>query len=126
MMENNTALDRLLQAFQYGKVVSHRVLAYDTTNLHTWTAFDNEHNTRAQHGHNKQARPEAGEPEVRARRSAPHGLTMMHRVYPGNVIDSREMSEALERIAVRLDRAGIPRGTVTMTMEKARPRWTTR
>ena len=42
------AQDRLLQAFRDRQLVSQRVLAYDTTNFHTWIASDNERNTLAQ------------------------------------------------------------------------------
>ena len=42
----------------------------------------------------------------------------MHQVYPDNVPHGGELPAALERIGGRLDRAGIPRASVTQTMDK--------
>ena len=112
------AQDHLLQAFHARQLVSQRVLAYDTTNFHTWIASDNERNTLAQRGHNKQKRADLRQVGLSYALDATHGLSLMHHVYPGNVSDSHELPEAVERIAGRLDRAGIPRATVTLTMDK--------
>ena len=112
------AQDRLLQAFRDRQLVSQRVLAYDTTNFHTWIASDNERNTLARRGRNKQKRHDLRQVGLSYALDAAHGLSLMHHVYPGNVSDSRELPEALARIAGRLDRAGIPRETVTLTMDK--------
>lgn len=112
------AQDRLLQAFRDRQLVSQRVLAYDTTNFHTWIASDNERNTLAQRGHNKQKRRDLRQVGLSYALDATHGLSLMHHVYPGNVSDSRELPEALARIGGRLDRAGIPRETVTLTLDK--------
>ena len=109
------AQDRLLQAFRDRQLVSQRVLAYDTTNFHTWIASDNERNTLARRGRNKQKRHDLRQVGLRYALDAAHGLSLRHHVYPGNVSDSRELPEALDRIAGRLDRAGIARETVTLT-----------
>ena len=112
------AQDRLLHAFLDRQLVSQRVLAYDTTNFHTWIASDNERNTLAQRGHNKQKRADLRQVGLSYALDATHGLSLMHHVYPGNVTDSNELPAALERIAGRLDHAGIQRDTVTLTMDK--------
>ena len=112
------AQDGLLRAFRDRQLVSQRVLAYDTTNFHTWIASDNERSTLARRGRNKQKRNDLRQVGLSYALDATHGLSLMHHVYPGNVNDSRELPEALARIAGRLDRAGIPRETVTLTMDK--------
>ena len=112
------AQDGLLQAFRERNLVSQRVLAYDTTNFHSWIASGNDRNTLAQRGRNKQKRNDLRQVGLSYALDAAHGLSLMHHVYPGNVPDSGELPAALERIGGRLDRAGIPRASVTLTMDK--------
>ena len=94
------------------------MLAYDTTNFHSWIASGNDRNTLAQRGRNKQKRNDLRQVGLSYALDAAHGLSLMHHVYPGNVPDSGELPAALERIGGRLDRAGIPRASVTLTMDK--------
>ena len=47
---------RLLGLWKEKQLVSHRLLAYDTTNFYTYIASDNSRNHLAQRGHNKQGR----------------------------------------------------------------------
>src|SRR5207253_6771719 len=54
--ELEQAQSRLLAMWQDQQLISHRLLAYDTTNFYTWVASTNTRNTLAQRGHNKQGR----------------------------------------------------------------------
>ena len=51
------AQQRLLATWHAKRLVSQRVLAYDTTNFYTYIASTNTRNRLAQRGHNKQGRP---------------------------------------------------------------------
>lgn len=105
------AQNRLLLAFRDRNLVSECVVAYDATNFHTWIDSDSEH------PHGKQAHHEMRQVGLSYALDATHGLSLMHHVYPENIGDSSELPESLERIAGRLDRAGIPRRNVTVTID---------
>ena len=108
----------LLDAFRQRELVGQRVLAYDSTNFHTWIASDNARNTLAQRGSNKQRRNDLRQVGLSCALDGERGLVLAHRVYPGNVSDSLELPAALQRIGRVLDRAAIPRGDVTLVMDK--------
>ena len=112
------AQDALLAAFRERDLVSSRVLAYDTTNFHTWIATGNDRCTLAQRGHTKQKRNDLRQVGLSYALDGEHGLSLMHHVYRGNVADSQELPVALDRIGRSLDRAGIPRATVTLVLDK--------
>ena len=105
------AQDRLLQGSRERNLVSECVVACDTSNFHTWIDSDSERS------HSKQAHHEIRQVGLSYALDATHGLSLMHHVYPENIGTSSDLPESLERIAGRLDRAGIPRGNVTVTIE---------
>ncbi len=105
------AQNRLLLAFRDRNLVSECVVAYDTTNFHTWIDSDSERS------HGKQAHHEIRQTGLSYALDATHGLILMHHVYPKNIGASSNLPESLERIAGRLDRAGIQRNNVTVTLE---------
>ena len=109
---------RLLGLWKEKQLVSRRLLAYDTTNFHTYIATSNSRNTLAQRGHNKQGRHNLRQVGLSYVRDAEHGLSLGHHVYPGNVADTDELPVALERILRLLDRNQIPRDTVTLVFDK--------
>jgi transposase len=109
---------RLLALWKEKQLVSHRLLAYDTTNFHTYIATSNSRNTLAQRGHNKQGRHNLRQVGLSYVRDAEHGLSLCHHVYPGNVADTEELPVALERILRLLDRNQIPRPSVTLVFDK--------
>ena len=113
------AQDGLLQAFRDRQLVSQGVLAYNTTNFHTWIASDNEPGAPAPRDHNDQKRRRLRQVGLSYALDATHGLSLMHYVHPGNVTDTNELPEALDRIGGRLDRAGIPRDTVTLNIDES-------
>ena len=104
------AQSALLAAFRDKGLVGETVVAYDTTNFHTWTASTNERN--------KQKRSDLRQVGLSYALDGEHGLSLCHHVYPGNVSDSNELPCALQRLVRMLDRAGIGRGTVTVVMDK--------
>ena len=112
------AQDSLLQAFRDRRLVSQRVLAYNTTNFHARIASDNEPGTPTPRDHNEQERRHVRKVGLSYALDATHGLSLMHYVHPANVTVSNQLPEALDRIAGRLDRAGIPRDTVTLTIDE--------
>ena len=112
------AQDRLLQAFQDRNLVSQRALAYDTINFHTRIDSGYESNTLTQPRRNRQQGSNLRQLGLCYALDATHGLSLMHHVYPSNVTDGGELPEALERIAGRLDRAGIPRPAVTLIIDE--------
>jgi transposase len=109
---------RLLALWKEKQLVSRRLLAYDTTNFHTYIATSNSRNTLAQRGHNKQGRHNLRQVGLSYVRDAEHGLSLCHHVYPGNVADTDELPVALERILRLLDRNQIPRHSVTLVFDK--------
>ena len=108
----------LLQAFQARGLTSRRVLAYDTTNFHTWIATTNLRNQLAQRGHSKQKRHDLRQVGLSYALDGEHGLSLCHHVYPGNVTDRDELPACLGRITRLLDGAGLPRESVTLVMDK--------
>src|SRR5215475_2374904 len=109
---------RLLGSLKEKQMVSHRLLAYDTTNFYTWTASTNQRNTLAQRGHNKQGRHNLRQVGLSYVLDAEHGLSLCHKVYPGNLSDITVLPETLERIVKMLDRNHIDRSTVTLIFDK--------
>ena len=108
----------LLQAFRARDLIGERVLSYDTANFHTWIASTSERCQLAQRGRNKQKRHDLRQIGLSYALDGRCGLSLCHRVYPGSTPDSAELPAALERITRMLDRAGIPRDTVTLVMDK--------
>ncbi|MGH9447373.1 MAG: IS1634 family transposase, partial [Terriglobia bacterium] len=109
---------RLLGLWKERQGVSQRLLAYDTTNFHTFIATSNTRNTLAQRGHNKQGRHNLRQVGLSYVLDAEHGLSLCHHVYPGNIADVEELPVALERILRLLDRNQIARETVTLVFDK--------
>ncbi len=109
---------RLLGLWKEKQKVSQRLLAYDTTNFHTYIASTNTRNDIAQRGHNKQGRHNLRQVGLSYVLDAEHGLSLCHHVYRGNVGDVDELHPALQRIATMLDRNQIPRDTVTLVFDK--------
>ncbi len=109
---------RLLGLWKDQQLVSRRLLAYDTTNFHTYIASTNTRNGLAQRGHNKQGRHNLRQGGLCCVRDGESGLSLCHHVYPGNVTDTEEFPVALERVRRRLARHGIPPETVTLIFDK--------
>lgn len=109
---------RLLGVWKQKQKVSQRLLAYDTTNFHTYIASTNTRNDVAQRGHNKQGRHNLRQVGLSYVLDGEHGLSLCHHVYRGNVGDVDELHPALQRITVMLDRNQIPRDTVTLVFDK--------
>lgn len=109
---------RLLGLWKEKQKVSQRLLAYDTTNFHTYIASTNTRNDVAQRGHNKQGRHNLRQVGLSYVLDAEHGLSLCHHVYRGNVGDVDELHPALQRITAMLDRNQIPRDTVTLVFDK--------
>lgn len=109
---------RLLGLWKEKQLVSRRLLAYDTTNFHTYIASTNTRNGLAQRGHNKQGRHDLRQVGLCCVRDGESGLSLCHHVYPGNVSDSEEFPVALERLQRLLARHAIPPETVTLIFDK--------
>jgi transposase len=109
---------RLLGLWKEKQLVSHRLLAYDTTNFYTFIASTNTRNQLAQRGHNKQGRHNLRQVGLSYVLDGESGLSLCHHVYPGNVVDVEEFSGALVRITGLLDRHQIPRDHVTLVFDK--------
>jgi transposase len=116
--ELDEAQSRLLAAFQERRLVSRRLLAYDTTNFYTYVASTNTRNQLAQRGHNKQGRHNLRQVGLSYVLDGESGLSLCHHVYPGNVADAEEFPVALARILALLDRHGIARDSVTLVLDK--------
>lgn len=118
----DSALDRaqavLLGRWRAQHVVSERLLAYDTTNFHTYIATTNARNQIAQRGHNKQGRHQLRQVGLSYVLDGESGLGLCHHVYPGNTPDVDEVATMLARIGTLLDGQQIPRGSVTLVMDK--------
>ena len=108
----------LLGLWKEKQLVSQRLLAYDTTNFHTYIATTNTRNHLAQRGHNKQGRHDLRQVGLCLVRDGESGLALCHHVYPGNVADSEEFPVALERLGRLLARHQIPPETVTLIFDK--------
>src|SRR5438067_9409018 len=116
--ELERAQSRLLAVWRSKQLVGHRLLAYDTTNFHTWVASTNTRNTLAQRGHNKQGRHNLRQVGLSYVLDGENGLSLCYHVYPGNVADAEEFPVALGRIVALLDRHQIARDTVTLVVDK--------
>jgi transposase len=109
---------RLLGLWKGKQLVGRRLLAYDTTNFHTFIATTNTRNSVAQRGHNKQGRHHLRSVGLSYVLDGESGLSLCHHVYPGNVADAEEFPVALERIRRLLARHAIPPATVTLVFDK--------
>jgi transposase len=109
---------RLLGLWKEKQLVGRRLLAYDTTNFHTYVASTNTRNQLAQRGHNKQGRHNLRQVGLSYVLDGASGLSLCHHVYPGNVADVEEFSVALTRITRLLDQNGIARDRVTFVFDK--------
>ncbi|MGH8377820.1 MAG: IS1634 family transposase, partial [Gammaproteobacteria bacterium] len=109
---------RLLGLWNQKQWVGRRLLAYDTTNFYTYAASTNARNTLAQRGPDKQGRPNVRQVGLSYVLDGENGMSLCHRVYPGNAADADELPEALSRIVVLLDRNRIARDTVTLVLDK--------
>jgi transposase len=109
---------RLLGLWRSQQLVSRRVLAYDTTNFHTYIASTNQRNRLAQRGHQKQGRHNLRQVGLSYVLDGDSGMSLCHHVYPGQVADADEFPVALERILRLLDRNQIERQTVTLVLDK--------
>jgi transposase len=116
--ELDQAQTRLLGLWKDRQRVSRRLLAYDTTNFHTYVASTNSRNQLAQRGHNKQGRHNLRQVGLSYVLDGDNGLGLCHHVYPGNVADADELPAALARIVSLLDRNQIGRDTVTLVLDK--------
>src|SRR5262249_48986477 len=94
---------RLLAGWKETKLVSRRLLAYDTTNFYTWTASTNQRNRLAQRGHNKQGRHNLRQVGLSYVLDSENGISLCHHVYAGNVADAEELPQALQRVVRMLD-----------------------
>lgn len=112
------AQTRLLGLWKHKQMVGRRLLAYDTTNFHTYIASTNDRNQLAQRGHNKQGHHNLRQVGLSYVLDADSGLSLCHHVYPGNVADAEELPQALSRIIALLDRNQIARDTVTLVLDK--------
>lgn len=108
----------LLAVWKQRQLVSRRLLAYDTTNFHTYVASTNARNHLAQRGHNQQGRHHLRQVGLSYVLDGEHGLSLCHHVYPGNVADAEEFPVALRRMVALLDRHGIDRASVTLVLDK--------
>lgn len=116
--ELDQAQSRLLAMWKDKRLVGRRLLAYDTTNFHTYVATTNTRNLLAQRGHNKQGRHNLRQVGLSYVLDGENGLSLCHHVYPGNVADAEEFPVALARIVALLDRHDIARDTVTLVLDK--------
>jgi len=109
---------RLLGLWKQKQMVGRRLLAYDTTNFHTYVASTNDRTQLAQRGHNKQGHHNLRQVGLSYVLDGDSGLSLCHHVYPGNVADAEELPQALSRIVQLLDRNQIARDTVTLVLDK--------
>jgi len=109
---------RLLGLWKEKRMVSRRLLSYDTTNFYTYIASNNTRNQLAQRGHNKQGRHNLRQVGLSYVLDGDNGLSLCHRVYRGNIADGEEFSASLARMLDMLDRTQIARDTVTLVFDK--------
>jgi transposase len=112
------AQSRLLGLWNEKQLISHRLLAYDTTSFYTYAASNNERNTLAQRGHNKQGRNNLRQVGLSYVLDGENGLSLCHHLYQGNVADAEEFPEALHRMRTLLERNQIAPDTVTLVLDK--------
>jgi len=99
-------------------LVSQRVLAYDSTNFHTYIDTKNERCSLAQRGHNKQGHHNLKQVGLAYVMDGSSGLGLFHHTYPGNRADAEEFAVSLPCILEFLDRAQILRSDVTLVFDK--------
>jgi transposase len=109
---------RLLGLWKEKQLVTRRLLAYDTTNFYTYIASDNERNSLAQRGHNKQGRHNLRQVGLSYVLDGDNGLSLCHHLYRGNLADAEEFPQALDRIGALLKRNQIAPETVTLVLDK--------
>jgi hypothetical protein len=109
---------RLLGLWKEKQLVTRRLLAYDTTNFYTYIASNNERNSLAQRGHNKQGRHNLRQVGLSNVLDGDNGLSLCHHLYRGNVADAEELPEALHRIVTLLERNQIAPDSVTLVLDK--------
>jgi transposase len=109
---------RLLGLWKQKQLVTRRLLAYDTTNFYTYIASDNERNSLAQRGHNKQGRHNLRQVGLSYVLDGDNGLSLCHHLYRGNLADAEEFPQALHRIRTLLERNQIAPDTVTLVLDK--------
>ena len=109
---------RLFGLWKEKQLVTRRLLAYDTTNFYTYIASNNERNSLAQRGHNKQGRHNLRQVGLSYVLDGDNGLSLCHHLYRGNVADAEEFPEALHRIVTLLERNQIAPDTVTLVLDK--------
>lgn len=109
---------RLLGLWKERRLVTRRLLAYDTTNFYTYIASNNERNSLAQRGHNKQGRHNLRQVGLSYVLDGDNGLSLCHHLYRGNVADAEEFPEALHRIVTLLERNQMAPETVTLVLDK--------
>lgn len=112
------AQSELVGLWKQKQMVSHRLLAYDTTNFYTYIASNNTRNELAQRGHNKQGRHNLRQIGLSYVLDGEQGLSLCHHVYRGDTPDVEEFSVALARMVGLLDRNQIARDTVTLVFDK--------
>jgi transposase len=108
----------LLGAWKQKQVVTRRLLAYDTTNFHTYIASSNARSQLAQRGHNKQGHHNLRQVGLSYVLDGESGISLCHNVYPGNLADAEVLPATLARITALLDRQQIDRKSVTLVLDK--------
>ena len=108
----------LLGAWKQKQVVTRRLLAYDTTNFHTYIASSNTRSKLAQRGHNQQGHHNLRQVGLSYVLDGESGISLCHNVYPGNLADAEVLPATLARITALLDRQQIERGSVTLVLDK--------
>lgn len=108
----------LLGAWKQKQTVTRRLLAYDTTNFHTYVASTNTRTQLAQRGHNKQGHHNLRQVGLSYVLDGESGVSVCHHVYAGNIADAEILPAALSRIAALLDRNQIDRHSVTLVLDK--------
>src|SRR6201997_1037340 len=109
---------RLLGLWKQKQLVTRRLLAYDTTNFYTYIASNNERNSLAQRGHNKQGRHNLRQVGLSYVLDGDNGLSLCHHLYRGNLADAEEFPQALHRIGTLLERNLIAPETVSLVLDK--------
>lgn len=99
-------------------VLGGSILAYDTTNFHTFIDTRNERCSLARRGINKQKRHDLRQVGMAYLADGASGLGLYHHVYPGNCPDVEEFSVSLPRMLAFLEHAGLDRTQVTLVFDK--------
>ncbi len=108
----------LLGAWRERNLLSRYVLAYDTSNFHTWMSTFNERSEFAKRGRNKQKRHDLRQVGLSYVMDGEAGLSLCHKVYPGNLNDSSVLPGLVDRLVGMLDSHSIERESVTLVMDK--------